>query len=122
MGYAILLIVLIALLVFMMSRKMTRGSSCCGTKEPPVKSIKASDKDKSHYPHHYELKVEGMVCINCARRVENAFISQGDMIAKADAMTGEVRLMSKRELSRQEAAQIVSDAGYTLMDIKQEDI
>lgn len=118
MGYAILLIVLIALLAFMMSKKITRGSSCCGTKEPPVKSIKASDKDKSHYPHHYELKVEGMVCINCVRRVENAFVSTGEMLAKADAMTGEVRLWSKRELSRQEVAQIVSDAGYTLMDIK----
>ena len=57
MGYAILLIVLIALLVFMMSKKMTRGSSCCGTKEPPVKSIKASDKDKSHYPHHSHRSV-----------------------------------------------------------------
>ena len=49
---------------------------------------------------------------------QNAFISQGDMIAKADAMTKEVRLWSKRELSRQDAASIVSDAGYTLLDIK----
>jgi hypothetical protein len=40
------------------------------------------------------------------------------MIAKADAMTKEVRLWSKRELSRQDAASIVSEAGYTLLDIK----
>ena len=118
MVYALLLIVLIAILVIMMSTKLTKGSSCCGTKEPPVKRIKPSDSDTSHYPHTYELKVEGMVCVNCARRVENAFISQGDMIAKADAMSKEVRLWSKRELSRQEAASIVSDAGYTLLDIK----
>ena len=118
MVYALLLIVLIAILVIMMSTKLTKGSSCCGTKEPPVKRIKPSDSDTSHYPHTYELKVEGMVCVNCARRVENAFISQGDMIAKADAMTKEVRLWSKRELSRQEAASIVSEAGYTLLDIK----
>ena len=115
---AILLIVLIVILVIMMSKKLTHGSSCCGTKEPPVKRIKPSDSDTSHYPYTYELKVEGMVCVNCARRVENAFISQGDMIAKADAMTKEVRLWSKRELSRQDAASIVSDAGYTLLDIK----
>ena len=118
MVYALLLIVLIAILVIMMSTKLTKGSSCCGTKEPPVKRIKPSDSDTSHYPHTYELKVEGMVCVNCARRVENAFISQGDMIAKADAMSKEVRLWSKRELSRQEAASIVSEAGYTLLDIK----
>ena len=118
MVYALLLIVLIAILVIMMSTKLTKGSSCCGTKEPPVKRIKPSDSDTSHYPHTYELKVEGMVCVNCARRVENAFISQGDMIAKADAMTKEVRLWSKRELSRQDAASIVSEAGYTLLDIK----
>ena len=118
MVYALLLIVLIAILVIMMSTKLTKGSSCCGTKEPPVKRIKPSDSDTSHYPHTYELKVEGMVCVNCARRVENAFISQGDMIAKADAMSKEVRLWSKRELSRQDAASIVSDAGYTLLDIK----
>ena len=118
MVYALLLIVLIALLALMMGKKLTKGSSCCGTKEPPVKRIKPSDSDTSHYPFNYELKVEGMVCVNCARRVENAFISQGDMIAKADAMTKEVRLWSKRELSRQDAASIVSDAGYTLLDIK----
>lgn len=118
MVYALLLIVLIAILVIMMSTKLTKGSSCCGTKEPPVKRIKPSDSDTSHYPHIYELKVEGMVCVNCARRVENAFISQGDMIAKADAMSKEVRLWSKRELSRQEAASIVGEAGYTLLDIK----
>ncbi len=118
MVYALLLIVLIAILVIMMSTKLTKGSSCCGTKEPPVKRIKPSDSDTSHYPHTYELKVEGMVCVNCARRVENAFISQGDMIAKADAMSKEVRLWSKRELSRQDAASIVSEAGYTLLDIK----
>ncbi len=115
---AILLIVLIVILVIMMSKKLTHGSSCCGTKEPPVKRIKPSDSDTSHYPFNYELRVEGMVCVNCARRVENAFISQGDMIAKADAMTKEVRLWSKRELSRQDAASIVSEAGYTLLDIK----
>ena len=118
MVYALLLIVLIAILVIMMSTKLTKGSSCCGTKEPPVKRIKPSDSDTSHYPHTYELKVEGMVCVNCARRVENAFISQEDMIAKADAMSKEVRLWSKRELSRQDAASIVSEAGYTLLDIK----
>lgn len=118
MVYALLLIVLIAILVIMMSTKLTKGSSCCGTKEPPVKRIKPSDSDTSNYPHTYELKVEGMVCVNCARRVENAFISQGDMIAKADAMSKEVRLWSKRELSRQDAASIVSEAGYTLLDIK----
>ena len=118
MVYALLLIVLIAILVIMMSTKLTKGSSCCGTKEPPVKRIKPSDSDTSHYPHTYELKVEGMVCVNCAIRVENAFISQGDMIAKADAMSKEVRLWSKRELSRQDAASIVSEAGYTLLDIK----
>ena len=93
MVYALLLIVLIAILVIMMSTKLTKGSSCCGTKEPPVKRIKPSDSDTSHYPHTYELKVEGMVCVNCARRVENAFISQG-------------------------AASIVGEAGYTLLDIK----
>ena len=118
MVYALLLIVLIALLALMMGKKLTHGSSCCGTKEPPVKRIKPADSDTSHYPHTYELKVEGMVCVNCARRVENAFISQGDMIAKADAMSKEVRLWSKRELSRQDAASIVSEAGYTLLDIK----
>ncbi len=40
MVYALLLIALIAILVIMMSTKLTKGSSCCGTKEPPVKRIK----------------------------------------------------------------------------------
>jgi copper chaperone CopZ len=114
---AILLISLIVILAFMMSKKLTHGSSCCGAKEPPVKKIKAQDKDVTHYPYHYDLKVEGMVCVNCVRRVENAFVSTGEMLASADAMTKEVKLHSKRELTRQEVASIVSDAGYTLLDI-----
>ena len=110
--------VVIAGLFMLMKNKVTEGSSCCGEHEAPAERIRAADQDPSHYPYHYHLSVEGMVCANCAKRVENAFLSTGEMLANVDLGKKEVKLLSKRELDRRETAGIVDKAGYTLAEFE----
>ena len=111
-------VLVVAVLFILMKNKVTKGSSCCGGQEESVKRIRADDPDPAHYPYHYRLIVEGMVCANCATRVENAFLSTGEMLAKADLGKKEVKLLSKRELDRRETARIVNRAGYTLAEFE----
>ncbi len=115
---AALLIILI--ITFMIVRKIRHGSSCCGEKEASEQRIAPSDEDISHYHYKYKLTVEGMVCVNCARRVENLFNKTGEMLAKVFLQEKEVQLFCKREVTRKEAALMLDQSGYTLMDMKEE--
>ena len=105
----------VAVLFILMRNKVTKGSSCCGEHESPVERIRADDLDPTHYPYHYRLLVEGMVC---AKRVENAFLETGEMLANVDLGKKEVDLLSRRELDRRGAAGIVDRAGYTLAEFE----
>ena len=107
-----------AVLLIFMKNNVTKGASCCGEHEAPVVRIRADDPDPAHYPYHYRLFVEGMVCGNCAKRVENAFLGTGEMLAEADLGRKEVKLLSQRELDRRGAAVIVDRAGYTLTEFE----
>ncbi len=112
----------IVLLVLLMRRKLKGGSSCCGEHEALIGKVKAVDANPKHYPNHYCLSVGGMVCANCARRVENAFHQTGRMLATVDLGKKEVQLSSLDELDRQKAARLVDEAGYTLLDFKENQI
>ena len=105
-------IMIAAALAAMRRKKMRKGSSCCGD------HIRAHDTNPRHYPYHYRLRVEGMVCADCAGRVENAFNGSGEMLASADLWKKEVVLSSERELGRRETAQIVDTAGCILLDFE----
>ena len=54
------------------AKKLRQGGGCCGEREPAEKKVRVADRNRSHYPYHAVLKIDGMVCANCARRVENA--------------------------------------------------
>ncbi|MCR5499918.1 MAG: heavy-metal-associated domain-containing protein [Acetatifactor sp.] len=107
-------------LIVFIKRKIQYGSSCCGEKEKPVDRVQAPDADPSHYPYHYVIKVEGMTCNNCARRVENAFHQTGEALARVHLRTKQVKLGYKRSVNRQELAKIIDAAGYTLMEFEEE--
>ena len=74
----------IILLIIMMKKKLLHGGSCCGGHEAPESKVKVADKNISHYDYHYEVSIEGMVCSNCATRVENALNGNDGIYAKAD--------------------------------------
>ena len=91
-GVGIAVAVLFVGVIIFIKRKIRYGSSCCGEKEKAVDRIQASDTDASHYPYHYLIKVEGMTCGNCARRVENAFHQTGEALARVNLGTKQVKV------------------------------
>ena len=112
------LIVIVILAVYSTVRRIRFGSSCCGEKTPADKKVRVKDKNKSNYPYEYVLKVDGMHCSNCARRIENAFNSTDGRWATADIANNEVTLLSKHEESQRNLSDIVSSAGYVMLSYK----
>lgn len=118
MGDAVVIIVLlgiVALAVYGTVRRIRYGSSCCGEKTPPPKKVKVKDRNKASYPFIYRLKVDGMHCANCARRVENAINSLEGYWAVVDLGKKEVTLRTKRETTEQDMSAVIAKAGYTVI-------
>lgn len=97
---AIIIIVLAALLVvwaaYRTVQKM-RGkakSSCCGTPEM-VTAKKVDDTDATHYPYEYKLSIDGMMCSNCARTVENTLNEMDGVWARVNLGKKEADVLTK---------------------------
>ena len=115
----LLLIVLVAALVLMMRRKNSSGSSCCGSKETLEPRIKPKDRNKSHYSFHYVAEIEGMVCSNCARRVENAFQKNDGIMARVDLYGKKSDVLSKQPLDDTDVRDMLSGTSYVLKDFRE---
>lgn len=76
--------------------------------------VKATDQNKDHYPYSTYLKVEGMNCSKCARRVENALNSLPDTWAAVDLKEGRVMVRTKQPFQEEPVRQALDQAGYTL--------
>ena len=114
----IILIAVIAVAVYGTVKRIRHGSSCCGERESPPKKIRVSDRNKKNYPYIYELKIDGMYCSNCARRIENGFNGNEGMWATADVGQKTVRLLTKEPAEESACRQITSESGYTLISYK----
>lgn len=122
MGDTVVIIILlgiIALAVYGTVRRIRHGSSCCGEKTPPEKKVKVKDRNKASYPFTYRLKVDGMHCANCARRVENALNSMEGSWATVDLGNKEVALLRKSEATEQELTSVIAKAGYTVLSFEE---
>lgn len=61
------------------------------------------------------ISVSGMTCQNCARHVTEALKElPGVSDARVDLATNSATIESSRELSREELAQALDEAGYSL--------
>ena len=59
--------------VGVLSYRKRLKSGCCGAADgKAVKKVRVADKNRSHYPYRAVLRIDGMTCENCTRRVENA--------------------------------------------------
>lgn len=110
----------VILIVFSVIRKIRHGGGCCGEHEAAAAKIRAADRDPSHYPYHYTVGIEGMVCARCVRNAENAFHAAGGIYAVADLGSKSARLYAVHPLTRREAAAVLDGTGYTLTDFKEE--
>lgn len=115
----VILAAIVGLAVYGTVKRARHGSSCCGEREAAPKKVKVSDRKASDYPYVYELRVDGMHCSNCARRVENAFNSTEGLWATADVGEKTVKLRSKMALNESVCWKTVSDAGYTMLSMKE---
>lgn len=115
----IVLALIIAGAVYGTVRRARHGSACCGEREAAPKKVRVPDSNKKNYPYLYELRVDGMHCANCARRVENVFNSGDGMWASADIGEKTVTLRSKKVLDESYCRELVSDAGYIMLSMKE---
>lgn len=116
MGTAIICLILIAICVFAVisySKKLKNG--CCGTGGDVESKIKPQDKDRTHYPNHYIIEIEGMSCKNCATRIENAFNKQEGMLAEVNLKKKLADVYTKEPADEHELRRIVVRAGYEVV-------
>ena len=116
----ILAILLIAFAVYSTVRKM-RGKakfSCCGG--PEVKTVKkVADTDESHYPHRYEVGIEGMHCSNCARAVENALHEKEGVWATVELGRNRAIVRTKQEMSESGFTEALQNTSYNVTAFKE---
>ena len=96
------------------------GGGCCGEREAPDREVQVGDKNKSHYPYTLYLKVDGMTCGNCVRRVENALNRLDGVWASVemDRHMATVRMMES--LPEETLKKAVKDAGYLVLQVSGE--
>ena len=124
MTTAILLAVLVLACIYggyAYVKKLRAGGGCCGPHEAAEKKVRVADRDKSHYPYTAVLRVDGMTCSNCVRRVENALNRLDGVWAEADLGQETARMRMKRPLEDRVLADAVRDARYRVREIKREE-
>lgn len=121
-GTIIIVLVLIAIAVIsVLSYVKKLRSGCCGASDEKVKRVRVTDRDKSHYPFSAVLTVDGMVCGNCAARVENALNELEGVWASADVEHGTVTVRMKQQLEERLLRDTVNHiGGYTVMKVTQD--
>ena len=92
-----------------------KGGGCCGEREPAEKKVRVADRNRSHYPYHAVLKIDGMVCANCARRVENAINRMDGYWAEADVAGAWANVHCKEKPDLGQLKEAVRAGGYTVL-------
>ena len=82
------------------------------------KKIKVRDKQADHYPYVKKLKIYGMVCGNCANRVQNSLNAMEDVWAEVNLSEGSALVRMKKEISDDQLKKCVADSGYTVLSIE----
>lgn len=122
MATAIIVVILILVAVFgIRSYTKTLKQGCCGSGNgETVKKVKVSDKDKSHYSYTRYLQIDGMVCKNCANRVENALNTLDGVWASIDLSTKTATVRMKQPIDERILRETVNHiGGYTVMNVSE---
>lgn len=118
--YTICGVAIVLLAVFVIKGYVKRLSQgCCGSGSGEnVGKVRVGDKDKSHYPYAVVLTIDGMVCGNCARRVENALNALDGVWAIVDVGAKQALVRMKRPVEEQVLRDTVNHIGaYTVMAV-----
>ena len=93
-------------------------NSCCGSAEA-VTVKKVEDTDVSHYPYHYLLSIDGMMCSNCAKTVENALNSMPGVWGRVNLGKKEADVLAKSPVESASFAEALKKKSYTLTACKE---
>ena len=115
-----ILVILVVWAVLHMRRRSTTGGGCCGEHEETVRRVQVYDRDDRHYPYSYSMRIGGMTCENCARRVENSLNGLPGVWASVDISDKRATVRCKHKIDRSLLRNAVADAGYAVLDIAEE--
>lgn len=93
-------------------------SSCCGSAESVIPRP-VDDTDESHYPYKYFVSVDGMMCSNCAARVENAINKSGDNWAHVNLGRKRAEVLSKTEKTEDDFMKALKGTEYKVTGFEQ---
>ena len=113
-----LLAVVIVWAVYHTVKKYRKGSGCCGEHQAMEKKVRVTDRIPSHYPYLAALKIGGMTCENCSRRVENALNRMDGIWATVSLSGGTAVVRSKTPPDETMIREAVRKAGYVVMEYK----
>ncbi|MGN1116186.1 MAG: heavy-metal-associated domain-containing protein, partial [Candidatus Ornithomonoglobus sp.] len=78
--------------------------------------------DLAEFRYRYSVKIGGMSCKNCAARIENVFNRQESIFAQVDFKSGTAEVSAKEPLSEFVIRQTVIGLGYSVEEIKQNEL
>ena len=113
------LIVLCFIAVRTYVKKLAHG--CCGAGGDKERKV-AKTVDLAEYKYHYSVKIGGMSCKNCAVRIENAFNRQEGIFARVNFKSGSAEVSAKEPLTEIVIRQTVVGLGYSVEEIKQNEL
>lgn len=73
------------------------------------------DIERKETTMKYELKIEGMMCQHCQKHMTDALNAMDGVTATVDLEAKSASVEADREISMDEFAKVVEDAGYTLV-------
>ena len=117
----VIICAVLALIAALASRSYVKKlrNGCCGAGGDSEKRLRPPDRELSHYPYAWRIKIDGMSCKRCALRIENAFHEKDGFYAKVSLKNKEAIVFTKSKASRQELTGIVERAGYRLLSLEQ---
>ncbi|MCI7691146.1 MAG: ATPase P [Oscillospiraceae bacterium] len=122
MTTAIIIVLLVGACVMAVksyAKKLSHG--CCGEGgDKERKLTKTADLPDCKY--RYTVKIGGMICKNCAAKIENAFNRQVGIFAQADYKSGIAEISAKEPLPEIVVRQRIVGLGYSVEEIKQNEL
>lgn len=118
MSTAIIVLILIVIAAVGLKsyiKKIAHG--CCGGGNDGAETVRVADKDASHYPYTVKIKISGMTCSHCKKRVENALNSE-DTWTEVSLKEGTATVRMKKEISDFDLRRKIDGAGYTAEKIE----
>lgn len=100
-------------------KKLAHG--CCGAGGDKEQKL-TKTADLSEFRYSYSVKISGMSCKNCAVRIENAFNRQEGIFARVNFKSGSAEVSAKEPLSEFVIRQTVVGLGYSVEEIKQNEL